>query len=144
MILIDCFVIKYYYYYYALAGYYMYTETSSPRGQGDNAKLQVSVSGNGAAACLVFYYHMYGDTIGALNVYSGNDLVFNVFGNQGNYWIQARETIYLRNSVSYIKVNFHGDFAPCKGNGIPILEPWKLLTCRSRNAGFHFVFGTPL
>ena len=99
MILIDCFVIKYYYY-YALAGYYMYTETSSPRGQGDNAKLQVSVSGNGAAACLVFYYHMYGDTIGALNVYSGNDLVFNVFGNQGNYWIQARETIYLRNSVS--------------------------------------------
>ena len=99
MILIDCFVIKYYYY-YALAGYYMYTETSSPRGQGDNAKLQVSVSGNGAAACLVFCYHMYGDTIGALNVYSGNDLVFNVFGNQGNYWIQARETIYLRNSVS--------------------------------------------
>ena len=78
----------------------MYTETSSARGQGDNAKLQVSVSGNGAAACLVFYYHMYGHTIGALNVYSGNDLVFNVFGNQGNHWIRARETIYLRNSVS--------------------------------------------
>ena len=56
----------------------MYIETSSPRRQGDNAKLQMSVSGNGAAACLVFYYHMYGGTIGTLNVYSGNELVFSV------------------------------------------------------------------
>ena len=79
----------------------MYIETSIPRQQGDNAKLQVSVSGNGAAACLVFYYHMYGDTIGTLNVYSGYELVFNVSGNQGNYWIRARETIYLRQSVSF-------------------------------------------
>ena len=79
----------------------MYIETSKPRHQGDNAKLQVSVSGNGAAACLVFYYHMYGDTIGTLNVYSGYELVFNVSGNQDNYWIRARETIYLRHSVSF-------------------------------------------
>ena len=78
----------------------MYIETSLPRQQGDNAKLQVSVSGNGAAACLVFYYHMYGGTIGTLNVYSGNELVFNVFGNQSNHWMRARETIYLRHSVS--------------------------------------------
>ena len=80
----------------------MYIETSSPRGQGDNAKLQVSVSGNGAAACLDFYYHMYGGTIGTLNVYSGNELVFSVSRNQGNYWIRARTTIYLRNNVSLI------------------------------------------
>ena len=77
----------------------MYIEATSRR-QGDNATLQVSVSGNGAAACLVFYYHMYGDTIGTLNVYSGNELVFNVSGNQGKYWIRAREAIYLRHSVS--------------------------------------------
>ena len=79
----------------------MYIETS-PRRQGDNAKLQVSVSGNGTAACLVFYYHMYGGTIGTLNVYSGNESVFNVSGNQGNYWIRARETIYLGNNVSLL------------------------------------------
>ena len=90
-----------YYHHNVLAGFYMYIETSIPRQQGDNAKLQVSVSGNGAAACLVFYYHMYGDTIGTLNVYSGYELVFNVSGNQGNYWIRARETIYLRHSVSF-------------------------------------------
>ena len=80
----------------------MYIETSSPRRQGDNAKLQVSVSGNGAAACLVFYYHMYGDTIETLNVYSGRELVFNISGNQGFYWIRAMKTIYLRNNVSLI------------------------------------------
>ena len=78
----------------------MYIEVTTRR-QGDNAKLQVSVPGNGAAACLVFFYHMYGDAIGTLNVYSGNQLVFSVSGNQGNYWIQARKTIYLRHSVSF-------------------------------------------
>ena len=96
MILIDCLVVN-------IIIIMLLQDTTCIRRRrllGDNAKLQVSVSGNGAAACLVFYYHMYGDTIGALKVYSGNDLVFNVFGNQGNYWIQARETIYLRNSVS--------------------------------------------
>ena len=80
----------------------MYIETSSPRRQGDNAKLQVSVSGNGAVACLVFYYHMYGDTIETLNVYSGSELVFNISGNQGFHWIRAMKTIYLRNNVSLI------------------------------------------
>ena len=88
------------YYHYALAGYYMYIEASPVR-QGENAKLQVSVSGNGAAACLVFFYHMYGDAIGTLNVYSGNELVFIVSGNQGNYWIRAMKTIHLRHNVSF-------------------------------------------
>ncbi|KAM7428101.1 hypothetical protein ABFA07_020876 [Porites harrisoni] len=92
----------------------MYIETSLPRQQGDNAKLQVSVSGNGAAACLVFYYHMYGGTIGTLNVYSGNELVFNVFGNQSNHWMRARETIYLRHSITFEGIagsSFTGDIA---------------------------------
>ena len=78
----------------------MYIEVT-PRRQGNNAKLQVSVSGNGAAACLVFFYHMYGYAVGTLNVYSGNELVFNVSGNQGNSWIRARKTIHLRHRVSF-------------------------------------------
>ncbi|CAH3182981.1 unnamed protein product, partial [Porites lobata] len=92
----------------------MYIETSLPRRQGDNAKLQVSVPGNGAAACLDFYYHMHGDTIGTLNVYSGNELVFNVSGNQSNSWIRARETIYLRHVVTIegiVGSSFTGDIA---------------------------------
>ena len=83
----------------------MYIETSSPRQEGDKAKLQVSLSGNGAAACLTFYYHMYGATIGMLNVFSGNQLVFNASGNQSVYWIQARKTIYLQRYVGYSKMS---------------------------------------
>ncbi len=87
----------------------MYIETSSPRNAGDNAKLELSVSGNGALSCLKFYYHMYGDTMGTLTVYSGNTSVFSTSGNHGNYWLEARRTIYLDCTVSFNQ--FHMSFA---------------------------------
>ena len=79
----------------------MYIEASWPRQRGDNAKLELSVSGSGEVACLNFYYHMYGATMGTLKVYSGYSVVFNVSGNQGFSWRQATVTIYLRNNVSF-------------------------------------------
>ena len=79
----------------------MYIETSLPRQRGDNAKLAVSVPGNGGLACLTFYYHMYGSTIGSLIVFSGNTAVFSASGNQGNYWKKATRTIRLKYTVSF-------------------------------------------
>jgi len=79
----------------------MYIEASSPRVAGDNAKLEFSVSGNGETSCLEFYYHMYGDTMGTLTVFSGSVVVFNASGNHGNYWKKAERTIYLDNIVSF-------------------------------------------
>ena len=79
----------------------MYIETSSPRVAGDNAKLEFSVPGNGELSCLEFYYHMYGDTIGTLNVFSGSAVVFNASGNQSNHWIKAEITIQLDGVVSF-------------------------------------------
>ena len=84
----------------------MYIETSSPRIKGDNAILQLSVLGNGAEACLTFYYHMYGDTMGSLTVSSGNRIVFNASGEQGNYWKKATRTIYLQNTVGYTSLTY--------------------------------------
>ena len=81
----------------------MYIEASSPRQRGDNAKLELSVSGSGAVACLKFYYHMYGATMGTLKVYSGYSVVFSLSGNQGSLWRQATRTISLRNTVSLTK-----------------------------------------
>lgn len=78
----------------------MYIETSSPRVAGDNAKLTFYVPGNKQPYCLKFYYHMYGDTIGTLNVFSGNMVVFTESGNQYNLWLKAERTIYLDYSVS--------------------------------------------
>ena len=79
----------------------MYIETSSPRVAGDNAKLELSVSGNGELSCLEFYYHMYGDTMGILTVFNGNAVVFNTSGNHGNQWIKAERTLHLQNIVSF-------------------------------------------
>ena len=79
----------------------MYIETSLPRVAGDNAKLEVYVSGKGELSCLEFYYHMYGDTMGTLNVFSGNVIMFSLSGNQGDYWIKVEKTIYLDNTVSF-------------------------------------------
>lgn len=78
----------------------MYIEASGLLRYDDNAKLELSVSGNGELSCLQFYYHMYGDTIGTLNVFSGNLLIFNASGNYGDYWLKARRTIALKNTVS--------------------------------------------
>ena len=80
----------------------MYIE-ASPRVRGDNAKLELSVSGAGEESCLEFYYHMYGYTMGTLTVFNGNAVVFNTSGNHGDYWKKAEITIYLDNTVS-----FHG------------------------------------
>ena len=79
----------------------MYIEASSPQIHGDNAKLELSVSGNGDQSCLEFYYHMYGAAMGTLTVFSGNAVVFNTSGNHGDYWIKAEITIYLDNTVSF-------------------------------------------
>ena len=78
----------------------MYIETSSPRIPGEKAKLLVSVPSNWGTSCLLFYYHMYGATVGTLNVYSGSINVFNISGNQGNTWMGVKKTIYLYTSVS--------------------------------------------
>ena len=87
--------------FFAFTGYYMYIETSSPRVAGDNAKLEFSVPGNGGLSCLEFYYHMYGDTMGTLTVFSGSKVVFNTSGNHDNTWIQADITVHLDSIVSY-------------------------------------------
>ena len=78
----------------------MFIETSSPRQEGDNAKLELVLPGNGELGCLFFYYHMYGTAMGTLNVFSGNMKVFNESGNQGNIWRKAERTIVLGHKVS--------------------------------------------
>ena len=79
----------------------MFIETSSPRFAGENAKLELSVAGNGELSCLTFYYHMYGYTMGTLTVYSRYMTVFNTSGYHGDNWIEAKRTIYLNKTVSF-------------------------------------------
>ena len=69
----------------------MYIEASSPRQLGDfmNAKSYsppLKFLGN---ACLKFYYHMSGVTIGSLRVTINGKLVFYESGNKGDIWTKA-------------------------------------------------------
>lgn len=73
-------------------GKYMYIETSSPRQSGDNAKLVFKRSVSGML-CLKFFYHMYGSTMGTLNVYSGSKKIFTKSGDQGNKWEKVERSI---------------------------------------------------
>ena len=80
----------------------MYIESSSPQVAGDNAKLEIPVSGFGELSCLTFYYHMYGETVGTLIVYNENSVVFNKSGDHGKQWMKAEITIRLYNTVGFI------------------------------------------
>ena len=73
----------------------MFIETSSPRGQGDNAKLSRMVTLTGKS-CLKFYYHMYGAAMGTLKVKLCDAVIFEKSGNQGNQW--KMEDIRLQGS----------------------------------------------
>jgi len=81
----------------SLTGKYAYIEVSGRR-QGDNAKLVKGGLSFSTKKCLSFYYHMYGATIGTLNVYVGQKKIFTKSGDQGNQWQQA--TVYVTDPVA--------------------------------------------
>ncbi|XP_046984900.1 zonadhesin-like isoform X1 [Schistocerca americana] len=80
-------------------GHYMYIESSSPRKENDFARLYSPVYGKEFAddGCFMFWYNMYGTTIGSLKIYVKpqsrpfKDLTpsFLKYGNQGARWIQG-------------------------------------------------------
>ena len=77
----------------------MYIEVSSPRKPGESAKLVFTVPNQGNQACLSFYYHMSGASAGTLNVYSGNNKVVSLSGDQGDNWLFVERIIYLNEVV---------------------------------------------
>ncbi|XP_022096408.1 MAM and LDL-receptor class A domain-containing protein 1-like [Acanthaster planci] len=83
-------------------GFYVYLETSSPRVKGEKAWLVSEHIDQTAGRCLSFYYHMFGGTVNALNLYtqtshtgssSSPQLAWTKKGNQGNVWRYAKATL---------------------------------------------------
>ena len=81
------------------SGSYVYMETSWQKGSGQTAFLVSPPLPASRARCMQFYYHMYGDTMGSLNVYIQNPVtkvksrVFTKSGDQGNTWHLGKVTI---------------------------------------------------
>lgn len=75
-------------------GKYLYIEASSPRKPGDKAWL-VSDYFNKSVSCFTFWYHMYGNAIGFLNIYhqplgGKRKLLWTLSGNKGNKWLSGQ------------------------------------------------------
>ncbi|XP_013402242.2 MAM and LDL-receptor class A domain-containing protein 1-like, partial [Lingula anatina] len=75
-------------------GHYMYIETSNPRQPNDAARLISPVLTMQGQVCINYWYHMYGSTVGAFNVFvlSGGKktALLNLRGNMGNQWRQGQ------------------------------------------------------
>ncbi len=97
------------------SGYYVYTETSSPRVSGDTALLEgpcLDLSG-AASATFTFWYSMYGASMGTLEVEVTTDCiswtnVFGLSGDQGTSWYQANLDLTPWVGSSSVKVRFRG------------------------------------
>ena len=88
----------------------MYIETSSPRVLGDNAKLNSPLLRFRGDMCVTFFFHMYGSTIGKLNVMLNGTTVYSPSGNKGNNWIEVRMSgfligVYMVRSISWLVVS---------------------------------------
>ena len=86
---------------FVFEGKYMYTE-ATVQSAGDNAKLQVVLPRSNSSSCLTFYYHMYGSSMGTLNVFSGNTAIFTASGNNGDYWRKVAKTLNSNYVVSMV------------------------------------------
>ena len=76
------------------SGPYAYAEASSPRVQGDLFTLTYDGSAcsdtGSSVSTVTFYYHMYGATMGTLNVTNAaGEVAWSLGGDQGNSWQQA-------------------------------------------------------
>ena len=72
-----------------IAGLYFYIEASR-RSTGETASLESPyIQSNGNATCMVFYYHLYGHSIGSLRIKVGDQVLWQLSGNQGNSWYKA-------------------------------------------------------
>ena len=70
----------------------MFIETSSPRRPNDKARLEseeFQPTGS-SGRCLKFWYHMYGSSIGSLNVWLNSNgssgMIWSLSGGQQNQW----------------------------------------------------------
>ncbi|XP_038074031.1 MAM and LDL-receptor class A domain-containing protein 1-like isoform X2 [Patiria miniata] len=106
-------------------GNYMYIETSSPVNVGHVARLisPAITETHGHAHCLIFWYHMYGQHVDALNVLLANTtaptqrkLIWTLSGNRGDKWRAAE--VHLQSDQDFLVIfeafrgsSYQGDIA---------------------------------
>ncbi|XP_052285283.1 properdin-like isoform X2 [Dreissena polymorpha] len=92
------------------SGSYIFTESSAPRNFFDTAWIQsptIEVTSD-PVHCFRFWYHMYGSSIGRLNVYQVTNgglpgkFVWSLTGDQGNSWKEGQVPLNSNQSYSIL------------------------------------------
>lgn len=106
-------------------GRYLFIESSAPRLAHETAIIRSeTIPSSGDGKCVQFWYHMYGDHIGSLEVNMrvgfglSETIVWKLSGNQGNKWIQAQAPLLSRGQNLEVQINFY-----------PFLYVWYILSC---------------
>ena len=74
---------------FSISGFYFYIEASG-KTWGQVARFESpKIQGNGNTTCMVFYYHLYGQTVETLRVKVGDQVLWEISGSQGNNWYKA-------------------------------------------------------
>ena len=82
------------------AGHYMYIESSSPRHSNDKAQMYSKPYNPTGGSCLTFWYNMYGQDVGTLNLYvipmgaSLTNPLWSLSGDQGSHWRLASLNVH--------------------------------------------------
>ncbi|KAK3751772.1 hypothetical protein QZH41_013230, partial [Actinostola sp. cb2023] len=96
------------------AGGFLYTESSSPVTPGHTTRLISKEFVNNSTRCMIFFYSMYGDGMGTLNVYikqTGTMVkVWDKSGNQGNQWHRGYVTITTKDKHQIVFESIRGHY----------------------------------
>ncbi|KAL4220012.1 hypothetical protein ACF0H5_020424 [Mactra antiquata] len=103
-------------------GVYLFIETSAPRFPGEKARIISPMLPGNTALCLNFWYYMFGDGIGDLQVFIQNECtktmteLFKVSGDKGEAWYESIVDItptddYRLVIQADVGPTYHGDIA---------------------------------
>ncbi|MCD4679519.1 MAG: T9SS type A sorting domain-containing protein, partial [Bacteroidales bacterium] len=101
--------------------YYMYTESSNPRVDGDEAFFDAEFNFSSLSSPeLTFHYHMYGNGMGTLYVDVFDSVwhmgVWSLSGNQGNTWFQAVVNLSAYANKANIAIRLRGEVGSGSGS----------------------------
>lgn len=92
-----------------LVGYFMYAGSGGALKKGVKAHLLSLKQDPTEKRCFNFWYHMYGEDVGTLNIITRTDkentTVWSKTGTQGNAWKQGTRTI-RSNEPYYVSFRF--------------------------------------
>lgn len=98
-----------------MLGKYLFLESSSPARPGQKTRLVSELfNSTGSGHCFLFFYHMYGQDIGTLNIYvnssAGTEIIWTQKGDKGKSWKNGQVNV---ERIGSYKVVYNDTYLGC-------------------------------